>query len=104
MAYKVIILYQLYMPSYFLGTFTEYPHLKVWQQEGTPKGSFLHYTEQERLLLDYLTTHPAITLNQYCRLARIPRIKAENTLAKFIRFELIEPIFENHRFYFRGCT
>ena len=28
MAYKVIILYQLYMPSYFLGTFTEYPDLK----------------------------------------------------------------------------
>ena len=29
MAYKVIILYQLYMPSYFLGTFTEYPELVV---------------------------------------------------------------------------
>ena len=29
MAYKVIILYQLYMPSYFLGTFTEYPLLKL---------------------------------------------------------------------------
>ena len=29
MAYKVIILYQLYMPSYFLGTFTEYPYLSV---------------------------------------------------------------------------
>ena len=28
MAYKVIILYQLYMPSYFLGTFTEYPYVK----------------------------------------------------------------------------
>ena len=28
MAYKVIILYRLYMPSYFLGTFTEYPVLK----------------------------------------------------------------------------
>ena len=27
MAYKVIILYRLYMPSYFLGTFTEYPCL-----------------------------------------------------------------------------
>ena len=27
MAYKVIILYQLYMPSYFLGTFTEYPRV-----------------------------------------------------------------------------
>ena len=29
MAYKVIILYQLYMPSYFLGTFTEYPELAL---------------------------------------------------------------------------
>ena len=29
MAYKVIILYQLYMPSYFLGTFTEYPSINT---------------------------------------------------------------------------
>ena len=29
MAYKVIILYRLYMPSYFLGTFTEYPYNKL---------------------------------------------------------------------------
>ena len=29
MAYKVIILYQLYMPSYFLGTFTEYPYYNI---------------------------------------------------------------------------
>ena len=29
MAYKVIILYQLYMPSYFLGTFTEYPYFSI---------------------------------------------------------------------------
>ena len=28
MAYKVIILYRLYMPSYVLGTFTEYPYLE----------------------------------------------------------------------------
>ena len=29
MAYKVIILYRLYMPSYVLGTFTEYPFLVI---------------------------------------------------------------------------
>ena len=33
MAYKVIILYQLYMPSYFLGTFTEYPYLEEIQEK-----------------------------------------------------------------------
>ena len=36
MAYKVIILYQLYMPSYFLGTFTEYPFLdSPWFHQNT---------------------------------------------------------------------
>ena len=30
MAYKVIILYRLYMPPYFLGTFTEYPYSIYW--------------------------------------------------------------------------
>ena len=29
MAYKVIILYRLYMPSYVLGTFTEYPYFDI---------------------------------------------------------------------------
>lgn len=77
-------------------------HLKVWQQEGTPKGSFVRYSKQEQLLMDYLTTNNRITINQYCRIAHIPRPRAENTLAKFIRFELIEPVFENHRFYFQS--
>ena len=35
MAYKVIILYQLYMPSYFLGTFTEYPYVEKYLQGAT---------------------------------------------------------------------
>ncbi len=38
MAYKVIILYRLYMPSYVLGTFTEYPYIN-----GMYKGTFLLY-------------------------------------------------------------
>ena len=39
MAYKVIILYRLYMPSYFLGTFTEYPEktFRIYQNEGCRK-------------------------------------------------------------------
>ena len=32
MAYKVIILYRLYMPSYVLGTFTEYPFLGIFTE------------------------------------------------------------------------
>lgn len=76
-------------------------HLKVWKQEGRPKGAFIRYSAQEQMLMDYLAIHEKITLNQYCRLANISRIRAENTLAKFIRFGLIGLIFENHQFYFQ---
>ena len=42
MAYKVIILYRLYMPSYFLGTFTEYPYLTLKAAFHTGSGSLFH--------------------------------------------------------------
>jgi len=29
MAYEVVMSYHLHMPSYFLGTFTEYPYLEL---------------------------------------------------------------------------
>ena len=55
MAYKVIILYQLYMPSYFLGTFTEYPYLwlsmKDFSGEATLKGAFRPFERRIYLLL-----------------------------------------------------
>lgn len=43
MAYKVIILYRLYMPSYFLGTFTEYPEV-VAQKKRYPKSIYISDT------------------------------------------------------------
>ena len=57
MAYKVIILYRLYMPSYFLGTFTEYPEYnkgRVW---------LIQHPKTLPLLLSFLFTikqHPNI--------------------------------------------
>ena len=36
MAYKVIIFYRLYMPSYFLGTFTEYPYFVHYKLQPYP--------------------------------------------------------------------
>lgn len=79
-------------------------HLKIWKQSDTPKGSFIHYSQQEQSLLDYLSVHPDISVGQYCRLTRISRHKAENTLAKFIRFGLIEIIFIDRHFRFRQTS
>ena len=33
MTYEVVMPYHLHMPSYFLGTFTEYPYLKIGEKQ-----------------------------------------------------------------------
>ena len=76
-------------------------HLRVWQQSGNPAGELIRYTEREQLLLDLLEENTSLSLNRYCRQAGISRRAAEQLLAKFIRFDIVEPIFENHKFYFR---
>ena len=46
MAYKVIILYQLYMPSYFLGTFTEYPYIYLKSAKNIELYKYQHFIER----------------------------------------------------------
>lgn len=76
-------------------------HLRVWQQCGSPRGELITYTEREQLLLDLLEENDSLSLNRYCRLARLSRRAAEHLLAKFIRFDIVEPVFEGHKFHFR---
>ena len=58
MAHKVIILYRLYMPYYFLGTFTEYPYLL---QNCTPNlatlDKYSFYNKPEPCLLIFIIGH-----------------------------------------------
>ena len=76
-------------------------HLRVWQQSGNPMGELITYTDREQFLLDLLEQNQNLSLNRYCRQTGISRRAAEHLLAKFIRFGIVEPIFENHKFYFK---
>lgn len=76
-------------------------HLRVWQQSGSPVGELMEYTSRERLLLELLQENDRLSLNRYCRLARLPRRAAEHLLAKFVRYGIVEPVFEGHKFHFR---
>lgn len=75
-------------------------HLKVWQAEHTSKGVFIRYSAQEQILLDFLNCHEKISLAQYCKLASLPRPEAIATLAKLIRFKLIDVIYSDKIFYY----
>ena len=76
-------------------------HLRVWQQEDSVKDQLIEFTEKEQTLLNMLDDGMFISLNQYCRKTKINRRVAEHLLAKFIRYDIVEPIFENHKFYFK---
>lgn len=76
-------------------------HLRVWQQSDSPRGELIRYTEHEQLLLEQLEQGRLLSLNRYCRQTGVSRRAVEHLLAKFIRYDIVEPVFENHKFYFR---
>lgn len=76
-------------------------HLCIWKQNSRPQGQMIEFTEQERQILKEFGQHEYLSLNQFCKIARISRKAAQNLLAKLIRFDIAETVFENHKFYFR---
>ena len=76
-------------------------HLRIWQQDGNPQGELTEFTGREQSLLKLLEENARLSLNQYCRLARLPRRAAEHLLARLVRYGIIELAFEGHKFYFR---
>jgi Putative DNA-binding domain len=58
--------------------------LKVWEQQKSPRGVFIRFSEQEKSMLSLLDSTLRLSLNQFSRLAKLPRIKGERLLVKLI--------------------
>lgn len=61
----------------------------------------MEFTEREQLLLRLMEENESLSLGKYCRLARVSRRTAEHLLAKLVRYGIVEPVFEGHKFHFR---
>ncbi len=77
--------------------------LEVWKRKNKPIGNYLEYTSTESLLMDYLEQHPDITLNKFCRLAKINRYKAERILVKLICWKVVMPNFGKEKTTYSAC-
>lgn len=66
--------------------------MKVWKKKQSVENISIVYGENERKLLQYLEIHPHIDLDGLRALCQISKYKAENLLADFIIFELLEMI------------
>ncbi len=76
-------------------------HLRVWQQSASAVGELVEFTEREQLLLDLLNEHQNLSVSQYSRCAKCSSRVAYHLFAKFIRFDIVEQVYENRRFIYR---
>lgn len=58
--------------------------LKVWEQQKSPLGVHIRFSDEEKRLLSLLETNLNLSLNQFTRQAKLPRWKAERILVKLI--------------------
>ena len=77
--------------------------MALWREEGREGSAVLPFTEREQALLRLLAEAPEpLTLNRFARLGRLPRHRAVQLLAQFIRFDLVEQQFIGHTFVYKA--
>ena len=74
--------------------------MALWREAAADSGTLLPFTPREQELLHLFTDESPLTLNRFARLGRLPRHRAVQMLAQFVRFGLIEQHFEDHTFVY----
>ncbi len=63
--------------------------LKLWKFEKKDKGEELKITDREEKLFNYLHDNQYVSFRKFCNIMRLSPWKAEDTLAKLIRWEVL---------------
>lgn len=74
--------------------------IKAWKQKQKKKGTFVRYTDKEKLLLDYLSDNQYITFSKFRKIARISPFKAERILINMLVLNLIDIVFTENLTYY----
>jgi len=61
-----------------------------WKRKNSLVGTYINYTQNERLLLEYLENNEFISISKYRRISGISLYKAENVLTNFLSLDIIE--------------
>lgn len=64
--------------------------INAWKRKARPEGTYINYSNKERLLLEYLEVNDSVSLSKFRKLAKITAYKAENILTNFLALDIIE--------------
>ena len=75
--------------------------MALWREASDEEGMLLPFTSREQALLQMLVEADSpMTLNRFARLGRLPRYRAVQLLAQFVRFGLVRQDFIDHTFVY----
>ena len=71
--------------------------IRVWKRRSRPAGTFIRYSNEEKILFDYLKEHEAISLSMFQRLAKTNIYKATHILVNLIVLDLVTITFRDKK-------
>ena len=74
--------------------------IRVWEKMKSGDGIFLEYKDAEDTILKYLEKNDHISINQFCRIARISYMKASDILVKLVCLGIIKIVFTEKKNYY----
>ena len=64
--------------------------IEVWKRQKSPDGILINYSDDEKMLLDYLATNEKISVSKYSRIAHLTYKKAEEIIINFRTLNILK--------------
>ena len=71
--------------------------IEVWKAQNSPKGILINYSNDEKILLDYLETNEKISVSKYARIAHLSYKKAEQIIINFRALNILKDVIGENR-------
>jgi predicted HTH transcriptional regulator len=71
--------------------------IEVWKAQNSSKGILINYSEDEKILLDYLERNEKISVSKYARIAHLSYKKAEQIIINFRSLNILKDHFADSR-------
>jgi hypothetical protein len=71
--------------------------IEVWKRQKSTDGILINYSDDEKMLLDYLADNEKISVSKYSRIAHLTYKKAEEIIINFRTLNILKDVFGDTR-------
>jgi predicted HTH transcriptional regulator len=71
--------------------------IEVWKRQSSTKGIMINYSDDEKMLLDYLDVNEKISVSKYARIAHLSYKKAEQIIINFRALNILKDVIGENR-------